>query len=258
MRRLTIASRSVEGMAADSRSGGAHTSRTIMVKDLARLLSACSLEASQAEYANAVLVENVLAKQSYTTRHRTLRYLRELYGLDAGSITFRALRDLWGADPESLPLLAMQSALTRDQVLRATSRPIFSAQVGAAVDSRMLADAVSATYPGTYRDSVLAKIGRNTASSWTQSGHLTGRSRKIRSRAQSSPATVAYGLMLGYLADARGEGLVATVWGQTLDSPIHEIYEKAAVANKRGWMEFRRAGDVIDVGFRWLLRSPTA
>jgi hypothetical protein len=227
-----------------------------MLRELNTLLTSSPPGASQADYARAILEDNVLGKRSYSTRRRSLKYLRQLYILDPGSVLFRGLRDLSSADPVSLPLLALACALARDPVLRATAPAILSAPTGSRVDAKILAQAVLAVYPQSYSDNVAAKIGRNAASSWTQSGHLSGRLQKTRVRARSTPAAVAYAFMVGHLADARGQGLLATVWGTALDAPAHEIYEQAQTASKLGWIEFRRAGDVVDVGFRWLLRAP--
>jgi len=109
-------------------------------------------------------------------------------------------------------------------------------------------------FPDAYGDAVRDKVGRNATSSWTQSGHLEGRTTKRRVRAACHPPAVAYALMIGHLTDARGQGLLRTVWGRALDAPDHVVYEQAFAAAQRGWIEFRRAGDVMDVGFGWLLR----
>lgn len=238
----------------ETESGGTHTSRTIMLRELRLLLAACPSDAGPDELARVIVEENVLAKRSESTRMRSLRYLRELYVLDRRSILYRGLRDLWDADPEAQPLLAMLCALARDPLLRATADTVIGAVPGSQLDAAMLASAVGERFPDSYSDAVRNKIGRNAASSWTQSGHLSGRSAKVRSRAVCRPAAVAFALMIGHLADARGQGLLRTVWGRTLDVPDHVLYEQASAAARRGWIEFRRAGDVIDVGFSWLLR----
>jgi hypothetical protein len=254
--RVSVVTETVSEVVPGTESGGPHTSRTIMVKELTELLTSSSPNASRADYAKAILQDNVLGKRSDSTRRRSLKYLRQLYVLDSRSMLFRALRDLSSADPISLPFLALICALARDPVFRATAPMVRSAPLGSRVDAEMLAQAVLAVYPHSYSDDVLAKIGRNAASSWTQSGHLSGRLEKTRVRARSTAAAVAYAFMVGHLADARGQGLLATVWGRALDAPAHEIYEQAQTASKLGWIEFRHAGDVVEVGFRWLLREP--
>lgn len=236
-------------------SGGTHTSRTIMLPELSRLMAACPATAGIDDYGAAILNDNVLLKRSESGRRRSLRYLRELYVLDSRSVLFRGLRDLWYVDDQAHPLLALECAVARDPLLRATSKVVLSSPAGTELTGRDLAQAVSQAFPDRYNEAVLNKIGRNAASSWTQSGHLKGRSRKVRATATCTSAAVAYALMLGHLDDARGLGLLTTVWGQALDTTDHVILDQAQDASRRGWIDLRRAGNVIDVGFSWLLRS---
>src|SRR4051812_284428 len=63
-------------------SGGAHTSRTMMLAELRTLLASTLEEATRDHYRHAVLEDNVLGKRSTSSRQRSFRYLRELYGLD--------------------------------------------------------------------------------------------------------------------------------------------------------------------------------
>lgn len=50
---------------------------------------------------------------------------------------------------------------------------------------------------------MLSAIARNASSSWTQSGHLTGRQKKIRTQPIVTVGSVAYALALGYLEGDR-------------------------------------------------------
>lgn len=172
------------------------------------------------ELASAVIDRNVLGERSENTRARSLRYLRELYVLDPRSVLFRGLRDLWDLDEAAQPLLALTCALARDPLLRATADAVLEAPPGTSVASTMLADGVADRYAGTYSDPVRSQVGRNAASSWTQSGHLVGRSPKVRSRAVCRPAAVAYALLLGHLEDARGLGAPANRVGSSPRRPV--------------------------------------
>jgi hypothetical protein len=82
---------------------------------------------------------------------------------------------------------------------------------------------------------MLANIGRYAASSWTQLGHLQGRSKKARTRAQRHPGSVAYALLLGHLCDVRGEALFHTLWVWFLDVLVHTLHEHAIWASQRSW-----------------------
>ena len=73
--------------------GGAHSSRTMMLDELAALLGYVDREdASKSDYLRAVEEDNCLAKRSGKTRRLTYRHLTELYSLDTAHILFRALR----------------------------------------------------------------------------------------------------------------------------------------------------------------------
>lgn len=226
-----------------------------MLAELGRLLASCPTSASLAEYRHAAIEDNVLLKGSDAARRGTFRRLRELYGLSPDIRLFRALRDLWDAGEEARPLLGVLCAVARDSVFRSTAPFIIDAVTGDRITPNMLAEVVAQAFPDRYNERNLAKIGRNAASSWTQSGHLVGRSPKIRERVSATPASVAYALLLGYLCGDRGDGLFHTLWTNLLDSPEHVLREQAACAGREGWIEYRHTGGVTDVGFKHLLRQ---
>lgn len=226
-----------------------------MLPDVRTLLTICPPSAMLGDYQAAVVDDNVLLKATVVTRKTVFSKLRQLYALDPQVLLFRALRDLWGEDPEAQPLLALLSAVARDPILRCTSPAILEAKLGERVTSAMLAAAADTGLPGRYNKRTLASIGRNTASSWQQSGHLVGRLVKTRSMAKCRPTSVAFALLLGYLCGARGEALFSTLWSRLLDAPAHILQEQATVASRHGYLEYRQAGGIVDVGFRFLLRD---
>lgn len=237
-------------------SGGANTSHTVMVEALAALLGAVAPDAASTDYEQAALEGNVLGKQTDGARRRTFRYLRELYLLRPDALLFRALRDLWSDDRAARPLLAGLCALARDAVFRASSEAITCSHSGEALTAQDFAEAVDERFPGVYGERTLAKIGRNVFSSWEQTGHLARRSRvgKLRIRPTCHEANLAYALMLGHLEGARGETLFTTLWAKALIQPQSHLVELALSASRRGLIEFRSAGGVVDVGFQRLLR----
>lgn len=237
-------------------SGGTNTSHTIVVGALTALLDVVPADAPAAAYEEAAIDANVLGKATDGSRRRTFRYLRELYLLRPDSLLFRALRDLWPVDAEARPLLAGLCALARDAVFRASSNAIIRTSPGETLTSGDLAAAVGEHFPDSYGPGTLAKIGRNTFSSWEQTGHLSGagRSFRVRTRPACRPADVAYALILGYIEGVRGNALFDTSWASVLDQPRSRLFELAAAASKQGILELRQAGGVIDVSFRDLLR----
>lgn len=244
------------GMMAQDRSGGTHTSRTILLQELRGLLGAVPSGADPAVYRDAVIELNVLGKKTLSSRQRTHRYLRELYALDPRILLFRALRDLWDVDIEAQPSLAILCALARDPSLLATSAAVLPEAPGTRVAASDLQQALMNRYQGNYSVAVANKVGRNAASSWTQSGHLVGHIGKTRAQATCRPPAVAYALLLGHLDGAVGEGLFNTFWARVLDAPLGVLHEQAFTASQRGWIAFRHGGGVTDVGFSLLCREP--
>lgn len=237
-------------------SGGATTSHTIVVPALRLLLAEVGTRGEAADYERAVLDENLLGKDTIESRRRTLRYLRELYVLREDSLLFRALGDLWNDDPAGQPLLAGLCAMARDPVFRASAQAVFNSEPGDEVTSAELAEAVAKSFPDSYSDATLAKIGRNTFSSWEQTGHLDAiaRTTKVRRRAVCTPSTTAFALFLGYLEGIAGASLFDTEWARTLDQPRSHLIDLAAVASQRSLIDFRHSGGITEVKFTELLR----
>lgn len=246
----------VDEIALGDQSGGATTSHTIVVPALQQLLSGAGVQASSSDYERAVLEENVLGKETVESRRRTLRYLRELYLLRSDALLFRALCDLWTDDPAGQPLLAGLCALARDSVFRASAPAIFASETGDEVTSADLSETVRKTFPNSYSDATLGKIGRNTASSWEQTGHLeaVARTTKVRTRAVCTPSTTAYALLLGHLEGVQGAALFDTVWARALDRPRAHLLDLAVLASQRSLIDFRHSGGITEVKFSELLR----
>ena len=226
-----------------------------MLRELTLLLAACSPNSEFADYESAIMGDNVLLKKTDATRRESVRRLRELYSLDRELVLFRSLRDLWDYDHQAQPMLALLSATARDPLLRATVPVVLQAAPGELVTAHMISETVGKAFPSRVNRTTLASIGRHTASSWTQSGHLQGRTNKVRVKAQCHPTSVAYALLLGYLCGSRGAALFQTPWAQLLDAPPHTLHEQAFLASQRGWLEYRHAGTVTEIGFSYLLRK---
>ncbi|MFZ2423727.1 MAG: hypothetical protein WBV59_04620 [Anaerolineae bacterium] len=239
----------------DNGPGGPHASRTMMLSELRALLDACPPSAAYKQYSAAVVAQNVLLKRTETTRRESLRRLRELYGLSRSTVIFRALRDLWDEAPAEQPSLALLAALARDPLLRATAKPVIDARPGDPVSAGMLAEAVTEQFSDRLNPMSRASISRHAASTWTQAGHLQGRSHKVRAALARGPAAVTYALFLGYLCGARGAALFETFWARITDAATAELHEQAFVAARLGWLEYRRVGDVTEVRFSYLLRG---
>ena len=88
---------------------------------------------------------------------------------------------------------------------------------------------------------------QNILSSWTQSGHLTGKVKKIRTKPSTDPASFAYACYLSYLAGNRGKMIFHSPWVQILDCSDHEISQYIRKVNQVGWLEIKMAGGMTEV-----------
>lgn len=225
------------------------TSHTIGIPHLVELLRAVPADAELERYRQAVVDENVLGRPTHTGRQRSFRHLKELYFLDPARREFAAIRDLWDIDADAQPLLAGILAFTRDGVLRASFRAIQEADVGAVVTSNDLTEAVRRVYGTQLSESTLGKTGRNTGACWTQTGHLVGRTQKVRRRVEARPAAVAFAAYLGHLSGKRGIGVLDTPWAALLDLPPGAALDALRTAHTQGLIDLLIAGNVVDVGF---------
>lgn len=229
-----------------------------MVRELAALLGACLPNTGLEDYRAAAIDGNELFKKSLESRRGSFRRLRELYALDPSVLVFRSLRRLWDANDEARPLLAILCAVARDPILRSRVPSIVATPKGEVVNKAMFSDAVSQAFPGRYGPGVLARIGRNLASSWTQSGHLHGRVTKVRAEAQCQPISLTYALFLAHLCGERGGRLFSSQWALLLDAPPDVLLAQAAVASRSGWLDYRHGGGVTEIGFSFLMRDEVA
>jgi hypothetical protein len=236
-------------------SKGAHTSRTIMLAELSGLLRAIGPTASRAEYRDLIVGYNCLGKRTAVTRRLTDQRLSEIYALDARVLLFRVMRQLWQADDRGRPLLALLLALARDPLLRLTAPPVMRMRPREELGRQAFTDALNRGAGPRFNEAVLDKIVRNAASSWTQSGHLDGRSRKNRCAVIPTPTVVAFSLLLGYALGARGAALFETLWAKVLDTPTEELVLLALDAKRIGLVDVKASGGVVEVSVSRLLSA---
>lgn len=224
-------------------------SHTIGIPHLVELLREVPSDASADQYRQAVVEDNILGRPTLAGRQRSFRHLRELYFLDPGRVEFAALRSLWDIDPAAQPLLAGLLAFTRDEVLRASFAAIADLPVGSSVTSADLTAAVAAQFGSEMSESTLGKTGRNTGACWTQTGHLAGRAKKVRTEVEARPAAIAYAAYLGHLAGGRGLGVLDNPWSKMLGLAPGRTLEALRDAHTEGLLDLLVAGNVVDVSF---------
>ena len=232
----------------------AHLARSYMLEDLQSLLSYVELsEATKARYRSAAIDENCLGKQSGQTRRLTYKHLRALYGLDPTVPIFQALRYFWDRDPAGQPLLALCGACARDSLLRASVPLIRDLPAQSPVPRATMEEFLVASFPGRFSPATVKSAAQNLLATWSKSGHLAGRTDKVRARATATPGATAYALYLGTLLGARGQLLFDNPYATLLDCSIGERYDLADMAARRAWLVMRRIGDVVEVSFPALI-----
>ncbi|MBX5452784.1 MAG: hypothetical protein K6U10_02475 [Acidobacteriia bacterium] len=219
---------------------GTHTSRTMMLAELEAVLDAVPETGKWTDYAASIIEGNCLFKATMATRRLSKQRLSELYGLDPDLPLFRVLRRLWPLDSDSRPLLALLAAIARDPLLAATCTAVIPLPPGAELQREPMRAALRALVEDRLNERILEKVCRNAASSWTQSGHLKGRTFKKRCLVRATPTAVAFALYLGYAAGYRGADLFSSGWLQLLDCDPGQARQLALEAKRIGQRRLRR------------------
>ena len=230
--------------------GGAHASRTIMVDELQRLFEVVQDPfAARDQYRMAIIEQNALGKRSAKTRMLTYRHLADLYGLDPSLLVFRGLRFFWEREVDGQALLALQCAYARDALLRSSAPFILSTPEGTTISRESMETHIETVFPNRFSVATLKSTAQNLNSSWTKAGHLSGRSVKIRRRADTKPGNAAYAVFLGHLAGLRGLSLFGSPHAKLLDCSAERSLELAQQAAQKGWISVNHIGDVFEVSF---------
>lgn len=232
---------------------GTHSSRTLMLDELRLLLAHANATTTMAEYRLLAVEENVLAKPTRTTREHTVRKLKALYGLDPTIPVFRTLVQLWNIDEDSQPLLALLAGFARDPLLRMLAPPVVSSSPGEVVAAQSLVARLDVHAPGRFSSTNAAAIASRVLSTFTQSGHLEGRSEKRRCQCSATPVSAAYAFYLAYLEGMRAQRILISVWAELLDAPHDALFDLAWNGARRGLLDFKQVGSVVELRFpNWL------
>jgi len=225
----------------------------MMLKELEELLDNSQLGTTRDDYLKLIIESNILAKPTISSRNKTAKYITGLYSLSTNVLIFKILGYLWQSEKDGHALLAFLCAYARDSLLRDVAESILSISAGFELSLDLIKDELENKHPGRFSPGTLHSTAQNIASSFQQSGHLSGRRIKIRTNPSVTPANVAYALLLGYLSGVRGQRLFKTEWAKLLDISEGRISSFAGQAHRLGWMEFRNIGNVVDISFNNLL-----
>lgn len=231
-----------------------HTSRTMMLSELALLLDKVPASAPSDAYITRIVEDNALGKPTQTTRKRTAQRLVELYALDPTCPLFRLLRHFWPTDSSAKPMLALLAAAARDPVLRDMTPVVVAIPLGTLLTADQVAKKLGEKYPKRFGASTALATAQRLASSWGQAGYLTGKFKKMRSRPVVTPVVATFALLLGYLYGLRGKMLLDTTWTRLLGKTPAEVADLAVEASGQGWMTYKAAGTVVEITFPGLLK----
>ncbi len=231
---------------------GTHSSRTMMFDELFHLLGVTRSDYERADYATAIIEENCLAKPTAATRRQTNQRLGELYGLDPSIPLFRVLRRLWDVNSESSQLLALLISISRDPLLAATAPAILFLPVGSYYQREVMRQVLQSVAGNRMNDTTLDKVCRNAASTWTQSGHLEGRTFKKRRELHATPTAVAFAIYLAHAAGFRGAEIFSSAWFRVLDCDPQKARHLSLEAKRIGLIDLRMAGEVVELSVRRL------
>ena len=226
---------------------GTHTSRTMMLEELSILLNKLPKDAGRREYAVAIIEDNILGKRTAATRRLTNQRLGEIYGLDPKIPIFRVLRRLWDLDIQGRPLLALMCTMGRDPLLRAAAMAVLILEPGEELSRSKMLQSILEAVGDRLNDDILDKVARNASSSFTQSCHLEGRTRKIRRKTVSTPYTAAFALWLGFQFGKAGEELLSTPWAGLMDLSGQEMQDMALKAKQLQLIRANIGGGVIEI-----------
>ena len=226
---------------------GPHTSKTLMLQELEALLASVPPDAPAKAYRVAIVEENVLGKRTLSTRKETASRLTALHGLDPSKPLFRVLRRLWAVDPAAHPQLALLNGLARDPLLMATSERVMGMPEGELLQRSEMVAAVHGFTHDRLSAKVLDAVARNAASSWTQSGHLKGKVKKLRQPLKPHSVALALALWLGYASGKRGKALLNTPWATVLDTSSSGLLELAEQAKRMGLLKLSHGGGVVAI-----------
>jgi hypothetical protein len=225
--------------------GGAHQSKTMMFDELDLLLATGFRTPTELAY--AAIEDNVLGKNTKNSRRLTYRHMVSLYGLNTQPPLTRALMGLWREDPEGRRLNCMLVALARDPLLRVTAPVLKKVQIGGQLHRQEIEATFHATYPNRMSEKMVRSLAQNCNASWTQSGHLEGRAKKIRRRVSPTPSNTAMAALIATACGFGGPSILSSIWLQILDLTPDQALDHLRRAEGRGLAKVRAAGDVTEI-----------
>ena len=224
-----------------------------MLEELSILHEALPQSARRTDYRKAIEEDNILGKPTLSSRQKSYRHLVELYGLDTQFALFRVLRMIAAEDKGSLPLIAAICVYCRDPQLLASFQLVKKKNLGQEITRIEMEECLEETFPERFSPAMKKSLAQNVNTTWTACGHLTGRSKKIRSYPRASHGAACYAIFAGWLYGMRGSLLLDSEFAELLQSNPEEILSHLRNGSLSGWLKLRSGGGVTEIDFSKLL-----
>jgi hypothetical protein len=234
---------------------GGHAARSMMLLEMRALIRSLPIAVSKAEFIEAVVEENLLQKPTLSSRKKSLHHLVELYGMDVSKPLFRVLWKLGHDDLESLPQLCVVCTYARDAQLRHSFGLVRTLRAGEPLSRTAMEGHLETGFPARFSPAMKKSMAQNVNTTWTFSGHLTGKMKKFRQMPEPTPTSAAYSMLAGYLSGLRGERLLESAFGALVASNRVQLEAALSFASAKGLLSFKRAAGIVEFEFSNLLNA---
>jgi len=234
---------------------GGHSARSMMLHEMTDLVRALPLTATKDDFSKSIVDENILAKPTLSSRKKSLRHLVELYGMDTSKTLFRILWNFGHADIDSLPQLCLVCAYARDPQLRQSFNLIRDLRHGEVLDRVAMEESLELGFPDRFSPAMKKSMAQNVNTTWTYSGHLSGKARKIKQNVEPRPLSAAYSMLVGYLTGLRSERLLDSTYAALVASNRSQLLPALSLASSQGLLSLKNAAGIVEFDFSNLLTA---
>ncbi len=232
---------------------GGHSARSMMFREMRALVREMPLTVTKNAFIKAIVEENILEKPTLSSRKKSLRHLKELYGMDPSKALFRVLWDLGHADLDSLPQLCLVCAYARDPALRHSFELIRTLRLGEVLERVAMEQHLESGFPDRFSSAMKKSMAQNVNTTWTFGGHLAGKTKKTRRLPEPRPFSAAYAMFVGYLTGLRGERLLESAFAALIASNRSQLQTALTLASARGLLALKQAAGIVEFDFSNLL-----
>lgn len=234
---------------------GGHSARSMMFLEMQALVRAMPLSVTMNDFIKAIVEENALEKPTMSSRKKSLRHLMELYGMDQSGALFRVMWQLGHSDIDSLSKLCLVCVYARDPQLRHSFELVRQLRLGEVLERVAMEQHFENGFPDRFSPAMKKSMAQNVNTTWTYSGHLAGRAKKIRQLPEPRPVSAAYAMFVGYLTGLRGERLLDSSFAALVSTNRSQLQTALSLASAKGLLSLKSAAGIVEFDFSNLLTS---